>query len=474
MARLVVRRSALVPLSGSAVIYAIGVALAGAAAFATNDAWLPLLFAFGGIAALFAWWTMRWPDQSARYLSFGAVLLLACVANRLLYLADFAFAGPRLDEWPFPAGNPESAFFKGEVLTIGGSLISVLAWAATGGLRVSPTVILRRLDRFRRQLLVIYVLSLFAVIAMQSLPGAAAALGLLLPTLQALGLVAAVLLPLAALKRALFIIPSVLLLSAPFVLASAGTGMKESIILALLPVGAILWARVRGFYSRIIILSAAAVCISLITSYVGYFRDAVWRDHLGTVTTAQVLEEYVDEVQQVGAAETIADGWLKFMSRSNASISRAWAVAIADEQAMEPELVFGPLVYVFIPRVFWPDKPAIRQGWEFSRLVFGPAYTAWSESSTAAGFYTSLYLGYGWIAFLGGAVFVGYLVAKATLAARYVGGDLAAGLFVLGMVPYALRMDEQWPVGVFSAPVITLAYVLMVVFTVGLITLQRP
>lgn len=473
MARLAIQRSTLVPVAGPSVIYAVGLLTASFAAMSTEEAWQPLLFVFGGSAAFFAWRTLRWPDVAARYLTVGAVLLLACAANRILYVLDFVFAGARLDEWPFPVEQPVGAVFKGEVVTVAGTLITVLTWVAAGGLRVTPMTILRNLVRFRVQLLTIYVLSLAAVMAMQRFPSGAAGLGLLLPTLQALGLVAAILFPLAEFKRALSIVPAVLLLSTPFVLASAGTGMKESIILALLPAGAIVWASTKGVYGRLVVVCIGIVGLSLITSYVGYFREAVWRDRSGTMTTEQTLEAYFDEVQQGGVAPTIADGWSKFLSRSNASIGRGWAVAIADEQAMQPELVFGPLVYVFVPRVFWANKPAIRQGWEFSGLVFGPAYTLWSDSSTAAGFYASLYLGYGWIGVLGGAVLAGYLIAKTSLMAQRIGGDFAAGLYMLALVPFALRMDEQWTVGVFSAPIITLLYVLATVFVVNVVTLRR-
>lgn len=473
MRSVAIRRADLVPLAGSPAIYLVGVLAAGFVSTASEDAWLPVLFVFGGSAALFAWRTVRWPDTAARYLSFGAVLLLACVVNRLLYCVDYALAGSHLDEWPFPVARPESAVFKGEVLTVVGTLLTVLAWLAAGGVRVTPLTILRGLAQHRNQLLGIYAMSLVALLVTQRLPTVAAGYGLLLPTLQALGLVTAVLLPLARLKRAAFIVPVVLCLSAPFLLASVGTGMKESIILALLPVGAIMWARVRSAPGRLIIVGAGIVGLALITSYVGYFRDSVWRDRTGTVTMEEAMTGYLDEVKWNGANTAIGNGVTKFLARSNLSVARGWAVAIADEQGLQPELVFGPLVYVFVPRVLWPDKPAIRQGWQYSELVFGPAYTNWSDSSTAAGFYSALYLGSGWFAFVAGALLAGYLVAKATIVAQRLGGDLAAGLYVLTLAPFALRMDEQWTVGVFSAPIITLVYVLAIAHFVRLITLQR-
>lgn len=471
--RALIRRATLRLLAGSLGVYAAGVIAAGATALMTSDAWQLFLFGFGSAAAFAAWRTVRWPDVAARYLTFGAVLLLSCSVNRVLYVADYAIAGSRLEEWPFPVADPVNAVFKGEVLTVAGTLITVLTWIAAGGLRVSPVTMLRKLGVYRLELVAIYAMSVAGVLATTYYPQAAGGLGQLLPSLQTMGTIAAVLIPLARFRRARYIVPIGLLLSTPFLMVSAGSGMKESIIVAILPLGAFVWASIRSLITRSIFVLASIVGLSLVTSYIGYFRDAVWLDRSGTATTEQALLDYFDAMQREGVVSTVAEGWTRFLKRNNASIARGWAVAIADEQAMQPELVFGPLAYVFIPRMLWPEKPANRQGWEYSGLVFGPAFTEWSDSSTAAGFYSSLYLGFGWTAYVVGAVLAGYLLAKTAVVAKRWGGDFAVGLFGLALVPYALRMDEQFPVGVFSAPIIMLAYILAVSLVVKTLALRR-
>jgi hypothetical protein len=116
-------------------------------------------------------------------------------------------------------------------------------------------------------------------------------------------------------------------------------------------------------------------------------------------------------------------------------------------------------LYVFVPRMAWPEKPAIRQGWEFSGLVFGPAYMAWNESSLSAGLYPALYLGAGWPGVLIGAFAIGALMAGLSALARRIGGPVLAGLFTLTLLPYALRLDEAWTVGAFSGPIINFVYI---------------
>ena len=157
MARLVPMRGQLL---APALIYLIGCLASVLAALVVEDAWLLMLYASGGAAALLTWHCMRWPDEWARYFSFGAVLLLMCLINRLFYVADYLIAGARFDEWPFIVIEPEVAVFKGEVISLLGTLITVFAWASVGGGRVSPSVILHRSNARYRLLLIVYLMSL--------------------------------------------------------------------------------------------------------------------------------------------------------------------------------------------------------------------------------------------------------------------------------------------------------------------------
>ena len=111
-----------------------------------SDIWLPVLFLVGGIAAFAAWKSIRWPDNWLKYMSFGAVFLLVCVLNRALYFLDYVVGGARLDDWPFYAHEPGWALFMGEVITIAGTLLTVLAWHMAGGAGLRQAYCLNRRD----------------------------------------------------------------------------------------------------------------------------------------------------------------------------------------------------------------------------------------------------------------------------------------------------------------------------------------
>lgn len=462
MVRLVITRTSLARIVGPTAFYSCGLALSALYAQTLDDAWLPLLWLSGAAAALAMWRQVRWPDDWSRYLSFGAVLLLMCAINRAFYIVDYLMVGARFDEWPFFVAAPKIAVFKGELLTVVGIFITVLAWQTAGGLAVRPAAVLDRLQTRKWLLAVLYGMSLVGLILSARLPLMAARLGQLLPTLLGVGVASAFLLPLAMFRMRLVRLGGVALLSAPYIVMASGAGMKENIILALLPLTVLSWSYLRHPILRVGMLVIGLMGLALITSYVEQFRDQVWRVRVAA-TENEVLESFIGALRSDEAGTVLSNGLTRFVARSNAAYAHGWAVSIADEQQRQPGLVFAPMAYVFVPRVLWPEKPEIRQGWEYSGLVFGDEFVAWSESSTAAGFYTSLYLGYGWPAWVAGAALVGILLATMSRAAQRLGGTFAAGLYILAMLPFALRLDETWSAGALSGPIISLVYVLSIV-----------
>lgn len=431
--------------------------------------WLPLL-AGSGIAALVVWRRIRWPDGWSRYLSFGALLLLACVANRVLYLVDFAMGGSGYLDWPFYFAEPEAAIIKAEVMTMAGTFLTVLVWWVAGGARPSPGLLLNTAGASLVRLLVVtYATSLLAMVALAFVPALAIMSGQLLPTMLVLGSATAFFLPILLARNKAIRLLLVVLMGLPFVYVALGTGMKENIILALVPAGYLLWNYSPRRGARVAFVFLAVLGVALISSYIGYFRGEVWHADRA-IDQTQVMDEYVASVTDEGLAGTVSEGVEAFLSRSNAAPYRGWAVAIADTEGYEPGLVFSPLLHVFVPRILWPEKPLIRQGWEYAGLVFGDNYIAWSESSLSAGLYPALYLGGGWFGVVLGALCVGLSMAICTRLAFTLGGPALVGLFTLSMLPYALRLDEAWTVGALSAPLINFVYIGAIFFAARVVS----
>lgn len=421
--------------------------------------WLPILYLILGSVALLVWRCSSWGSPTARYLSFGAVVLLMAFLNRVLYTIDFLIAGTRFDAWPFPVEEPAWALAKGELLTVGGILITFWTWKAAGGQRVRLQDVVMHSRRDKRLLHVTYALSVAGIVSSRMFPTVAELTGQLLPVLHSMGIGAAVLLALSTVSRPFAQFSTALLLCIPFIADAMGKGMKESLILALLPVAFFAWRAVPSKAGRLGMITAGVFLTGLLTAYVNYFRAEIWIQQSGA-STVEVAESFIESMAEDGVVEVLGDGVEGFLARNNASYHRGWAVSIADVRGFYPELVFEPLVYVFVPRILWPEKPAIRQGWEYSGIVFGADYIKWSESSTAAGLYTAFYLGGGITSVLLGAFALGLIVALSTRGAAQLGGRTAALLYMSTLISFAMRLDETWTVGALTGPIISLVYVL--------------
>jgi len=462
MAEAVASRISLRPFALGTLAYALTVALLAASSPSLGDDWMPALFSAGAVISVAIWSNVHWADRASRYVSPGAVILLMCAVNRAFYVADYLLRGSRLEGWPFFSSAPDVALFKGEVITVLGTLLTVWIWLRFGGLRLTGSEGWGALRAHSGLLLVLYALAAGSKGISARRPEFADSLGQLLPSLEAVGLVTVAILPSLWVQSKHLRVAACLALSAPYLLSASSSGMKEEILLALIPLAFVAWTQYRTKTARAALAGTGIIVVALLASYVGFYRDEVWQ-RKQTASTANVAAQFLQKTEESGTVRTLSEGLTSFISRSNASYHRGWAVSIADEQGYEPALVFGPLIYVFVPRLLWPEKPPIKQGWEFSGLVFGDQFIAWSGSSTAAGFYASLYLGWGWPAVVIGAALAAVLLGMTFRLAARMGGHLAGALYAFAMVPFAVRLDDTWTVGVLSGPLISLVYVLAIV-----------
>lgn len=310
-------------------VYAIGCG-AAAVLFPWGSAWMLILFAAGATVAVIAWRQAPWPDEWSRYVSFGAVLLFVCVINRFFYIADYFISPLQYDQWPFFASSPKAALFKGEAIMIVGTLLTVLGWRLGGGLKVSPAAALAQPQRSSRIILTVYIASLAGMLLATQVPRIATALGQLVPTLLTLGLVSTFLLPVARLRMPHARLAAVVVLSVPFVVLAAKSGMKETLILAVLPGALMAWRTFRHPLARATMIAVGLAGLAVITAYVNLYRNEVWipESHGLAATTQSVPDDFKNQIRTDGLFPTIANGLSAFTSRVDQSYAHGWPVSI--------------------------------------------------------------------------------------------------------------------------------------------------
>lgn len=128
---------------------------------------------------------------------------------------------------------------------------------------------------------------------------------------------------------------------------------------------------------------------------------------------------------------------------------------------------FESIVTTVVPRIFWPDKPIITQGHEFSYLVKG----AEGGGGSGPGAFSEGYWNAGWAGFLFVTISLGLMHAVLTWfnLARFRQGDLRWLPVAFVSVKAAYRVDDWFVATVFGALPMMLASGVLVFSVAGLL-----
>ena len=200
-----------------------------------------------------------------------------------------------------------------------------------------------------------------------------------------------------------------ILLGLPMMFLAMTVGMKEEIFFPIVPAAVLYWFGFRSIMLKTIVICLGFIVLAYSQMYVHYVRDVSWGH--GTKYNSRDL---ISGFQQHLKTTTLADGMDSMNSRMNMTISRAITVAIADRNGFEPYNIFGPIPGSVIPRFLWPNKPVLQPGAQHTIRILGLNRSEFeATSSTAAGFFSELYLGGGYIGWFLGVI--GYAVLLANI-----------------------------------------------------------
>jgi hypothetical protein len=444
------------PLISALLIYTFAVTVClSIRSVQAEERWLVLLALSGAGVLFYVWRNIEWHGH--QFDSFCAILLLASIANRLLYSLDLLISGMRTDAWPVVSFDPGTAMCKGEVITVVGILLTAWTWHAFNQ-RARPA------DRFAsialqhshspRGYWLLYVFGVAIEGATRLYGEEVAALGALASVARAGGLMAILALTYYVWEKRVVRLAMVILLSVPFLYASLGSGFKENVIFAGLPVAIVAWREMRSRQERIALILVGALLVGIVTSYIQYFRERVWTRG-ESMSIMDVTRDYMEHERYQDDATA---GMPLFLARNNAMYHHGWSTDLGDNEEVRAAEVFAPLVYIFIPRFLWPEKPDINPGADHSERIWGSHYVLVTNSATAAGLYPAAYMATGYAGVIGIAIATGALMAFLYyLISRYASG-FSTGIYAWLLFLTALRLDENWPVYVLSAPIINAVY----------------
>jgi len=171
-------------------------------------------------------------------------------------------------------------------------------------------------------------------------------------------------------------------------------GMKSTFFFVLLPVGAAYLLKRPG---RGLALSTVGVFFLLVFvyPYVEEYREVNWRKS-SSASVGEVTQQVQKNIEREGVTKTVDSSWDKFQLRFG-SVNEAGAVVyFSDKSGFMGGFFLQNLMYGFIPRFLWPEKPSWDPAGWFTAYLAGGTYTPGMASSTALHIGPELYWMFAW------------------------------------------------------------------------------
>lgn len=408
------------------------------------DIYLLFFSLWGSLCFFILWRKIDWSGY--RFMSFGALFLIASACFRLVSFFDVLIFGNRIESWPIYASEPLLSIAYGQFIFVVGALTLVGSWLTFRG-RERSIEIIKNWRYDRSTLVAAYVSGVIVLLGNRVFEFHIEFLGSILNVFTFITMISILLIFLSSSKRGTWqrcvLLPSVL--CAPLFYGALGTGMKENIIISVLPVAIGVFLVIKGIWKRILVGVMMVTVLAFMTVFVNIEREVNWREGLN-LSPIQVFDV------ATGAFRSQENFWAtsfeNLLMRKNLLEVNGWAFARVESYGHQGE--FSPIYtyQIFIPRVLWAEKPQFRPGADFSDLIYGLGMGEYT--STAAGFFSALYLGSGLWGVLIYSMMLGALYALSLSMVLRFGSSFAQIILLTGLGYKALRLDEGWPVYEFA------------------------
>jgi hypothetical protein len=260
----------------------------------------------------------------------------------------------------------------------------------------------------------------------------------------------------------------------PLYLFSLRSGMKSEIALVSLPV--LLPIIRRLTLPRMGFLLGFMLCVVLfIFPFSNEWRKANW-DHWGGTENAGIAEvssRVFSRWATEGMVTTAGESSAEWLIRGSSADMGGLVMQISDRDGHIGGVPIKGLVYIFIPRLLWPEKPLFSPGAWFTWYLGNAPSPETATSASAMMLGTEMYWMYGLSGVLIGMTLLGVLYAwcwKWLVGMSEKGPIPSAALFVL--LATAIRLEEANTLYAISGPITLLVYVYLF-HQIQLLTLPR-
>ena len=252
----------------------------------------------------------------------------------------------------------------------------------------------------------------------------------------------------------------------PFWALALQTGMKGAVVLSALPI--VLPLILRPTRATVpVLVTLFLVLLTFVFPFSHQWREMNWVGGRNA-TAFEVANEVVDEWDRRGMMDSTLVGAKVLLSRGTSSDIGGLVMRLAEVRGHLGGSRLEGLIYIFIPRFLWKDKPLYKPGAWFTWYLGQARSVSSATSSTAIMLGTELYWMYGVAGVLFGATFLGLLYAacwRALLSLGPTNALVPVGAFVLSI--HAISLQEKSTIFAFSQYPTQFVYILFLCWVLG-------
>ena len=393
------------------------------------------------ISFYYFWKKINW--GTAKYDSFGSLIILISIIFRITSIIDTVFFNTRFDAWP-PFVTIQSSLlflhYKGEFITQLGILLMVSTWRISVNKLINHFSLSNILNYFiSHDFKILYIFGLLFILIIKIFKINSIILEQLfyvinISTIASIYFILLLNNNLNKYAKLLF----AFLLALPLFILSLNTGSKETMFLPLIPLLLIYIKYFKNLFSRITLLISIVVIISISQLYIVIVRQLTWADNV-SISTKDLINGTFENFD----SDLFFLGIEQISLRINPTLSHAITVGIEERDGILPKDIFYKIPYSFIPRIIWPNKPKILTGAEHTqRILQSNKDISEISTSTPAGFFTELYLGGGIAGLIFFSIFYGFLICKIQINILFKFPIEANFIYIFYVLYNSIRFDE--------------------------------
>lgn len=414
--------------------------------------------------------------KDKKYFNFGSLLLISAIGFKFFGLLQVLIYADSLETWPFVITDSVSLTIAqrvlcvliGEWLSVIGSLLISLTWFHFGGVELADKINIPIAGKkAKRPYWVLYFAALSLEFGLRYLPGLN--LYILILTLYFGALFAVIIicdLYKKDLKQHRLLLAIILLL--PYLFNSFQTGMKEAMVISLLPVMVDFYYRFSTVAQKVVLALLASFVFIIFSIFSNVTRAIAW-GNTRSVSFIELVNNFNSQLKYI-QADFIYANLEQVLKRVTPLFYQGWTVSLqyTDEKLSG---LFTNVFTLLIPRFLWSAKPLNNPEYEMTVIFYGP--TIAESTSEASGLFSEIYIKEGILFFFPTCIFLGWIINRLQKISLRYGNDMTAKIFNFILIFSSLRFHELYFTSIFPGFLIKCVYIFTYCFFINLFFQKR-